>query len=230
MIYDQSWYDCVLAERIDGLTKKSALPGLYDEIVSFERQLTDSGCVMIKFFLHITKKEQKKRFEKLENDPATKWRVGAVEWKRHRKYREFKQIMEEVLSRTDTEKCEWTPVAAIDRRFAAIKICETVASALEQRITEVEKASKRKPEAAVASTAKKEHLVSVLDKIDLSKAGIRTITLKSCIAGAASCMNCITGPITGRSPCWCCSKAGTRQARAARSNAWSRILIRAVMR
>ena len=167
MIYDQSWYGAVLSDRIDGVTKTAAVPRLYEEIVSFERQLTDSGCIMIKFFLHIAKKEQKKRFEELENDPATSWRVGEVEWKRHRKYQDYAQIMEEVLNRTDTENCAWTPVAATDRRFAAVKICDTVATVLEQRIKQVENAVRSKPEIMAAPQATSQ--VSVLDKIDLSK-------------------------------------------------------------
>ena len=168
MIYDQSWYGAVLSDRIDGVTKAAAVPRLFEEIVSFERQLTDSGCIMIKFFLHIAKKEQKKRFEELENDPATSWRVGEVEWKRHRKYQDYAQIMEEVLNRTDTENCAWTPVAATDRRFAAVQICDTVATVLEQRIKQVENAVRSKPEIMTAPQATSQ--VSVLDKIDLSKA------------------------------------------------------------
>lgn len=164
MIYDRSWYGAVMADRIDGLTKKSAVAKLYEEIVSFERQLTDSGCILIKFFLHIAKKEQKKRFEELEKDPATRWRVGEVEWKRHKKYQEYEEIAEETLSRTDTENCAWTPVAATDRRYAAVQICETVAAALEAGLTRLDPERKDKATAPVGTSP-----VSVLDKIDLSK-------------------------------------------------------------
>lgn len=164
MIYDRSWYESVLSDRIDGQTKKSAVNKLYEEIVSFERQLTDSGCVLIKFFLHISKKEQKQRFEELENDPATRWRVSEVEWKRHRKYQEYAEIMEDVLRRTDTENCAWTPVAATDRRFAAVTICEKVADALEQAVADATAGQKAAPPIQTASSP-----VSVLDKIDLTK-------------------------------------------------------------
>ena len=164
MIYDQSWYGAVLTDRIDGLVKKAAAPKLYNEIVSFERQLTDSGCLLIKIFLHISKKEQKKRFEELETDPATRWRVSEVEWKRHRKYQEYAEIMEEVLSRTDMENCAWTPVAATDRRFAAVKICTAVAAALEQGI-----AGAATGPGKTVVTQPGSSPVSILDKVDLSK-------------------------------------------------------------
>ena len=93
MIYDKSWYESVLTDRIDGVTPQDNLADRYNEIVSFERQLTDSGCVLIKIFLHITKKEQKKRMDQLEEDPATRWRVGEIEWRRHRKYEEYLEII-----------------------------------------------------------------------------------------------------------------------------------------
>ena len=163
MIYDRSWYSAVLEDRIDGLVKKSAVPKRYEEIVSFERQLTDSGCILIKFFLHIAKKEQKKRFEDLESDPATRWRVGEVQWKRHKNYKEYAEIMEEALSRTDVENCAWTPVAATDRRYAAVKICETVAAALAAGIARATAATAAPPPQSLAAP------VSVLDKVDLSK-------------------------------------------------------------
>ena len=168
MIYDQSWYGAVMSDRIDEITLPDAVPALYNEIVSFERQLTDSGCVLIKFFLHISQKEQKRRLEALEKDPAKNWRVGKVEWKRHRKYKEYEKIMEEVLSRTEAEKCAWTPVAATDRRAAVVKICDTVATALEQSIRKAEAAARSKPEPAAPVLTPSP--VSVLDKIDLSKA------------------------------------------------------------
>ena len=139
MIYDKSWYEAVLSDRVDGVTPRDSLDARYNEIVSFERQLTDSGYILIKFFLHITKKEQKKRMDELENDPSTRWRVGDVEWRRHRKYEEYLAIIEETLSRTDQDCGPWTPVAAMDRRFAAVKICGTVIQALEQRIRNAEK-------------------------------------------------------------------------------------------
>ena len=145
MIYDKSWYSRVLAERIDGQTPADKINVTYDEIVSFERQLTDSGCILLKFFLHITKKEQKQRMEKLEQDPSTRWRVGDVEWRRHRKYEEYTEIIEETLSRTDRDCSPWIPVAAMDRRFAAVKICETIAQAFEQQIARLEQQKILKP-------------------------------------------------------------------------------------
>ena len=168
MIYDKSWYDAVLSDRIDGVTKNDQVPTLYDEIVSFERQLADSGCLLIKFFLHITKKEQKKRMDELENDPATRWRVGDVEWRRHRKYEESLALIEETLSRTDRDCSPWTPVAAMDRRFAAAKICQTVIDVLTQRIQRVE-SGKQAPPVSELAVKPAEIPTSILDTIAMPK-------------------------------------------------------------
>lgn len=165
MIYDQSWYEALLAGRIDGSTDSAGLEAIYAEILSFERQLADSGCIMIKFFLHISKKEQKKRMDSLEKDPATRWRVGDVEWRRHRKYEEYLEIIEETLGRTDRECSPWTPVAAMDRRFAAGKICSTVVRVLEQQMEIREQTRQTNAKKAEFSRMSTESPVSTLDKI-----------------------------------------------------------------
>ena len=168
MIYDKSWYDRVLSERIDGLSVPEKIDATYDEIVSFERQLSDSGCILIKFFLHITRKEQKKRMEKLEQDPATRWRVGEVEWRRHRKYDEYVEIIEETLSRTDRDCSPWIPVAAMDRRFAAVKICETIAQSFEQQLARLEQQPILKPSTELTEN-RQEISASILDRVTMLK-------------------------------------------------------------
>lgn len=168
-IYDKSWYDRVLSDRVDGLVPADKIPNLYDEIVSFERQLTDAGGVLIKFFLHISKKEQKKRLEDLEGDAATRWRVGEVEWRRHRKYEQYFEIIEETLGRTDRALSPWVPVAAMDRRFAAIKICETVVHVFDKLIAWHEQQKTMIGSAHEPAELRREVPGSVLDKVSQSK-------------------------------------------------------------
>ena len=75
-----------------------------------------------KFFFHITKKEQKKRFEKERARPAaTRWHVQPEWWERHRKYDKYLDAAEEMLAKTDSEWAPWTIVEATDRRWARIK-------------------------------------------------------------------------------------------------------------
>jgi polyphosphate kinase 2 (PPK2 family) len=137
-IFDRSWYGRVLVERVDGLVGEDVWSKSYDEIRSFERQLVDGGVVLIKFFLHIDKKEQKRRFRKLEANPATSWKVTKTDWMHHDHYKKWLAAVEETLLKTDSGFAPWTIVEAHDRRFATVKVFRTVIETLERRIREAE--------------------------------------------------------------------------------------------
>ena len=135
-IFDRSWYGRVLVERVEGLTPVSEWRKGYRDIVDFERTLADDGCVIVKFFLHIDKKEQKRRFKKLEKTPLKSWHVQPEDWEHHRKYKDYIVAIEEMLERTDTEWGPWTIVEATDRRWARVKIFETIIQRLEEALSD----------------------------------------------------------------------------------------------
>ena len=135
-IFDRSWYGRVLVERVEELTPVREWRKGYRDIVDFERTLADDGYVIIKFFLHISKKEQKRRFKKLEKDPLKSWHVQPEDWDHHRKYNKYVVAIEEMLERTDTEWGPWTIVEATDRRWARVKIFQTIIRRLEEALTE----------------------------------------------------------------------------------------------
>lgn len=83
-IFDRSWYTRVMRERVDRNMTREQVVCAFNEINSFERMLTVDGMLIIKFFLHISKGEQKRRFEKLESSPETKWRVTREDWKHNK--------------------------------------------------------------------------------------------------------------------------------------------------
>jgi polyphosphate kinase 2 (PPK2 family) len=133
-IFDRSWYGRVLVERVEGLTPEEQWRKAYRDIVNFERTIADDGCVVVKFFLHISKKEQKKRFKKLEKDPLTAWHVQPEDWEHHEKYDKYVLAIEEMLERTDTEWGPWTIIEATDRRWARLKVFETIINRLEEAL------------------------------------------------------------------------------------------------
>jgi polyphosphate kinase 2 (PPK2 family) len=135
-IFDRSWYGRVMVERVEGLTPVREWRKGYRDIVDFERTLADDGYVITKFFLHISKKEQKKRFKKLEKDPLKSWHVQPEDWEHHRKYNQYVVAIEEMLERTDTEWGPWTIVEATDRRWARVKIFQTINMRLEEALKE----------------------------------------------------------------------------------------------
>ena len=130
-IFDRSWYGRVLVERVEGFTVEELWRRAYRDIVNFERLLADDGFTIIKFFLHISKAEQARRFRQLEADPLTSWYVQPEDWEHHAKYNAYVTAIEEMLERTDTEWGPWTIVEATDRRWTRFRILTTLAARLE---------------------------------------------------------------------------------------------------
>ncbi|MFH1706378.1 MAG: polyphosphate:AMP phosphotransferase [Planctomycetota bacterium] len=147
-IFDRTWYRTVLSDRVDRVRTGKALQQAFEDIRSFERQLTEGGTVIIKFFLHISKKEQKKRFKKLLKDKSTAWRVSKNDLKRHRQYGKYMTAIEAMLTETDADIAPWTVVEAHDHNFAALKIITTIVATLEQRVAALEEAKAAKAAAA----------------------------------------------------------------------------------
>lgn len=170
-IYDSSWYRKVLIDRFDKKTKKSELADAYSSICSFEEQLTSDGMVIIKIFLAIDKKEQKKRFDKLLGSDETAWRVSEGDLKRNKSFDKYQKVNEEMLTRTDTEYAPWNIVEAVDRRFATAKIYAIVVQTLAEKVEEVKKRKKKEEtkgeedKTKVWTGVEKE---SILGKADLS--------------------------------------------------------------
>ena len=133
-IFDRSWYGRVLVERVEGLTPEKQWRKAYRDIANFERTIADDDYVIVKFWLHISREEQKRRFKSLEKDPLTAWHVQPEDWEHHRKYDEYFLAIEEMLERTETEWGPWTIVEATDRRWARVKIFETIISRLEEAL------------------------------------------------------------------------------------------------
>lgn len=167
-IFDRSWYGRVLVERVDKLIRKKVWQGAYGEINSFEKQLTDDGAVIMKFFLHIEKPEQKKRFKKLLKNSSTAWKVTKEDWRHHRQYKKYYDATEEMLARTDTGYAPWTIVEAHDRRFATAKIFKTFLNALEKKIEEIKKTKKPLKSKKKITDKSSDMDSSILDKADLS--------------------------------------------------------------
>ncbi len=130
-LFDRSWYGRVMIERVAKLVPKPVWRRAFEEISQFERQLADDGAVLVKVFLHISKKEQRRRLEKLERDKYERWRVTKWDWRHHKDYDKYVAAIEEMLAKTDAPAAPWTIVEATDRRFAEVKIFETLVKAME---------------------------------------------------------------------------------------------------
>jgi len=130
-IFQRSWYKQVLSDRVEGRLPPQMWEKAYDEIDAFERQLSDAGYVIVKFFLHISKNEQEHRFKKIEDKPAEAWRMTPEAWQEHHKYEEYVNAAEEMFLKTSTVEAPWTLVEAENKHFMRIKVFETLINAME---------------------------------------------------------------------------------------------------
>jgi len=167
-LFDRSWYRRVVKDRVSGVVNGKALQQAFADILAFERQLAADGTVLVKFFLHISAKEQKRRFKKLEAKATTAWRVTRMDWKHHRQYDETLEAVNDMLGRTDSEFAPWNIIEAHDQRFATLKIFGTVLAALERRIHQLETRERASQAAIPAHDLPSDLKVSVLDQVDLS--------------------------------------------------------------
>jgi polyphosphate kinase 2 (PPK2 family) len=133
-IFDRSWYGRTLVERVEELIPESTWRRAYRDIADFERTLADDGYLIIKFFLHISREEQERRFDKLINDTLTAWQVLPEDWDHHKHYDEWLLAYEETFERTETEWGPWTIVEATDRRYTNFKIFSTIIESLQRRL------------------------------------------------------------------------------------------------
>jgi len=133
-IFDRSWYRQVLADRTEAEIAAADWLGRCEDIVSFERQLADDGAVILKFWLHISKHEQARRFHKLESDRLTAWQVTDEDRWQHRHYDQMLAAVEDLLPRTDTPYAPWITLPATDKRYMRIAVLETVLATLEARL------------------------------------------------------------------------------------------------
>jgi polyphosphate kinase 2 (PPK2 family) len=134
VIFDHSWHNQILEERLGAARSKKLRRNAYRDIVDFERMLADDGAIMLKFFFHIGKKEQKRRFRAIEAAPFEAWRVTEADWARHRKYERYSAALEELLEQTETDFAPWTIVAATSKWHARKKFFETIIAAMEKRL------------------------------------------------------------------------------------------------
>ncbi len=164
-IFDCSWYGRVLRDQADGLDRRRDC----EAILQFERQLTDDGVALVKFWLHISKKEQARRFKKIAADKALAWKLGPAERRENRRYGERLRTVDEVIELTSTAQAPWTVVEATDERYARMKVLETVDAVLRQAIarTRAGGAAARRPMKPERRRVTREE--SPLDRVDLGQ-------------------------------------------------------------
>src|SRR5829696_3360365 len=127
-VLDRSWYGRVLVERIEGFATVEQWSRAYAEIVGFERTLALEGTLLIKFWMHISDEEQLKRFKAREKDPLKAWKLTDEDWRNRQRRADYEQAVEDMLEYTDHQHGPWHAVEADSKRYARVKVIETVIS------------------------------------------------------------------------------------------------------
>jgi polyphosphate kinase 2 (PPK2 family) len=131
-VFDRSWYGRVLVERVEGFATREQWLRAYDEINAFERTLANEGTILIKFWLHISAKEQLKRFKDREKDPLKTWKLTDDDWRNREKRDEYKQAVEDMVARTSEPNATWHLIPAESKRYARVAVIETVVREIEE--------------------------------------------------------------------------------------------------
>jgi polyphosphate kinase 2 (PPK2 family) len=131
-VMDRTWYGRVLVERVEGFATDEQWQRAYDEIVAHERTLAAEGMVFVKFWLHISEKEQLHRFERRRDDPLKTWKLTAEDWRNRARRADYEAAVEDMLERTDHEAGRWHLVPGESKRFARVHVLETTIAAIEE--------------------------------------------------------------------------------------------------
>ncbi len=133
-IFDRSWYGRVLVERIEGFATETEWRRSYAEINDFERALVSHGIVLMKFWLHITKDEQEERFLAREKVPYKRWKLTDEDWRNRERWDEYELAVNDMIERTSTRLAPWVLVEANDKRFARVKVLNTLCEVLQEQL------------------------------------------------------------------------------------------------
>ncbi len=130
-VFDRSWYGRVLVERVEGFADEPAWQRAYEEIRDYERMLVAEGMVLVKLWLHVSSEEQLERFEARAGDPLKAWKLTEEDWRNREKRPAYVAAVEDMVRETSTDFAPWTLVEADSKRYARVKVIETVIAAAE---------------------------------------------------------------------------------------------------
>jgi AMP-polyphosphate phosphotransferase len=133
-IFDRSWYGRVLVERVEGFAAEPEWKRAYKEINSFERQLRDFGAILAKFWVHISRDEQLRRFKERETMGYKAWKLTDEDWRNRGKWSAYEEAVEEMVLRTSTRTAPWCLVEGNDKYWERVKILSYLVEVLSREL------------------------------------------------------------------------------------------------
>lgn len=129
-LFNRSHYEDVLVVRVHELVPKALWKARYGHIADFEALLAQQGTIVLKYFLHITKREQKERLLEREKDPKNAWKLNPNDWKERDYWDEYTEAYEDAISRTAAKHAPWMVVPANAKWYRNLVIAESIVEAL----------------------------------------------------------------------------------------------------
>ncbi|MGC8882230.1 MAG: hypothetical protein ACP5UT_05300 [Bryobacteraceae bacterium] len=133
-IFDRTWYGRVLVERVEGFCTEDAWRRAYKEINSFERQLKDFGTILAKFWIHISRDEQLRRFRERQKTGYKAWKLTAEDWRNRAKWPAYERAVEDMLLKTSTITAPWRLIEGNDKYYARVKVLSTLVELLSEEL------------------------------------------------------------------------------------------------
>ena len=133
--FDRSWYGRVLVERVEGYAGREEWMRAYREINEFEEQLVEHGAIVAKFWLHISKEEQLRRFKAREETPWKQYKITEDDWRNREKWDDYRAAVNEMVTRTGTEYAPWHLVPTEDKHFGRVFVINTLCQRLEAELS-----------------------------------------------------------------------------------------------
>jgi polyphosphate:AMP phosphotransferase len=133
-IFDRSWYGRVMVERVEKLCSEQDWMRAYHEINDFEEQLIESGGIVVKFWLTITKDEQLRRFRQRQRTPFKSFKITPEDWRNRKKWDQYERAVCDMIERTSTEQAPWHVIPANDKNHARVEVLKTLCRSLNETL------------------------------------------------------------------------------------------------
>ena len=131
-VFDRTWYGRVMVERLEGFCSENDWKRAYNEINEFEKELSDWGAVIIKFWVHIDKETQLERFTQRQNTPEKQWKITEEDWRNREKWDAYERAVDEMIQKTSTVYAPWHILESVDKRYARIQALNILIKELEK--------------------------------------------------------------------------------------------------
>jgi polyphosphate:AMP phosphotransferase len=165
-IFFGGWHTDPILKRVLGEIDEGAFGNDVAEIMRLEKMLVDEGVLLLKYWFHLSRRQQEKRLEALESDPKTRWHVTDLEWKYFKLHKKFVKVCEPFLRKTSTAESPWMVVPGADARYRTLTVTRHLLAALRERLDD--KPVKRLPDRIPPLPAPVDHL-NVLRDLELDQ-------------------------------------------------------------